>query len=113
MKIEVGTRPPESGLKDAIHVPVVSVFAGEANLAPGQAVRINRDGDAVAADSMAEAVGVVDPFLSAPVNYAQSFWLCLKPGSVENLSHTWTHPSFPTPFNQNDSYDDGCRGCFS
>ena len=91
----------ESQDRDAIHVPVCPVTAGE-QLKPSQHVIII-DGKAYGSKSKTSA-GIVDPFLQQNVIAGQSFWLLLKPGSIKNLIHDWTHPGFPKkdrPQNEN------------
>lgn len=80
--------------RDAVHMAVIPVTAGE-RLHPGAPVSItDGDGKAVLSPS-ADAVGVVDPFLPEFVEQGQRFWLLLKPGSITGLRHDWYHPKFP------------------
>jgi hypothetical protein len=76
--------------RDAIHVAVAPVVAGE-RLYPGQHVGV-RDGRGTAG---ATHIGIVDPFLPGPVYQEQRFWLFLYPGSITSLRHHWEHPEFP------------------
>ena len=78
--------------RDAIHVAVAPVEAAE-DLEPGGHV-ILRVGKAVRAEDGADAIGIVDPFLTAPVRAGQRFWLFLLPNSITSLRHVWTHPAF-------------------
>ena len=39
--------------------------------------------------------GIVDPFLTEPVQPGQRYYLCLFPGTVTTLRHVWTHPAYP------------------
>lgn len=73
--------------RDAVHVAVVPVVAPR-DLAPGQ--HVGPDGDAGGYH-----VGVVDPFLAAPVRAGELFYLCLYPGTVAGMRHHWSHPAFP------------------
>lgn len=75
--------------RDAIHVAIVPVKA-ESILYPGQRVGI-KDGRASVA---ATTVGIIDPFLTAPVYQDQTCWLFLYPGTITSLRHVWTHPAF-------------------
>jgi hypothetical protein len=75
--------------RDAIHVAVAPVVAGE-KLYPGQHVGM-RDGRGIAGGTH---VGIVDPFLPGPVYPEQRFWLFLFPGSISSLRHHWVHPEF-------------------
>lgn len=85
--------------RDAIHVAVVPVVAGE-KLQPGTHVGL-RDGKAVSFPT--QMFGVVDPFLKRPVQEDQTFWLFLYPGSITSLRHEWTHPAFPVIYPKSES----------
>lgn len=79
--------------RDAIHLATYAVTAGE-KLFPGQHIGI-MDGDILQAFSTAEKLlGIVDPFLSAPVFPGQMFWLVLYPRTITSLRHVWAHPDF-------------------
>jgi len=78
--------------RDAVHMAVAPVVAGGA-LLPGNHVAIRADGSAVFSAG-AGTVGIVDPFLRAPVRIGQRFWLFLYPGSITSLRHDWSHPAF-------------------
>lgn len=84
--------PDDAGGRDAVHVAVVAALA-TFQLMPGQDVEFNHaDGTAGLGDS---PIGIVDPFLKAPVNKGQRFWLYLYPRTITGLSHKWSHPAFP------------------
>ncbi len=78
--------------RDAIHVAVAPVVAGE-DLNPGDRVGIHTDGK-VYKECRVGYTGVVDPYLPEMVREGERFWLFLKPGSVTSLRHVWTHPAF-------------------
>lgn len=75
--------------RDAIHIAVMPLLCGDAELAPG--THIGVDGDY--ARSWSSKIGVVDPFLKAPVKFGERFWLFLYPGTITSLRHEWTHPA--------------------
>ncbi|MBA4062446.1 MAG: hypothetical protein C0501_01830 [Isosphaera sp.] len=81
--------------RDAVHVAVAPVTAAEA-LDPGQHVGFAPAGQAevVGPADPGRGVGVVDPFLTAPVRPGERFWLFLYPNTVTSLRHVWTHPAF-------------------
>lgn len=87
--------PDEAGGKDAVHVAVFSAVADE-TVHPGQAVALVQDGEPDSAVSAKEKhkIGIVDPFLSHPVQYGERFWVYLYPRTITGLSHQWTHPAF-------------------
>lgn len=76
--------------RDAIHVAVAPVIAGE-SLSPGQHVGVQGDGTA---GFKGPWIGIVDPFLTSQVQRGEKFWLFLYPGSITSLRHDWTHPAF-------------------
>lgn len=75
--------------RDAIHIAVAPVTAAE-KLVPGERIGL-ADGKASA---NAVHIGIVDPYLQAPVFAGQRFWLFLFPNTVTSLRHHWTHPAF-------------------
>lgn len=76
----------ETGGRDAIHLAVNPTVAAE-KLYPGQDVGV--DG------TRNSPVGIVDPFLKAPVQPGEMFWLVVYPRQINSLRHVWTHPAFP------------------
>jgi hypothetical protein len=77
--------------RDAIHLAVEPVNAGTF-LAPGQHITV-KDGVAWPT-AVGKGLGIVDPFLSAPVETGQRFWFVMYPRMVHSLRHVWTHPAF-------------------
>jgi hypothetical protein len=77
--------------RDAIHVAIVPVTAGE-RLHPGQHIGVE-NGVAWFQKVDTQAIGIVDPFFSGPVLKGERFWLFLYPGSITSLRHVWTHPA--------------------
>lgn len=90
-KIPLGQLIDGEGSRDAVHVAIAPMIAGE-RLTPGQHIGISDDGKASAA---ASHIGVVDPFLTSEVQAGSKFCLCLYPGTIKSLRHVWTHPAFP------------------
>jgi hypothetical protein len=86
----LGEAPADDARRDAVHVAVAPVVAAQC-LRPGQHVGLGQDGRAA---EDAGPIGVVDPFLRAPVEEGQRFWLFLYPNTVTILRHVWTHPAF-------------------
>ena len=80
---------PETKERDAVHVAIIPMEAGEL-LLPGQRVGIT-DGKAGAGGKI---VGIVDPFLTDVVSKGTTFWLCLLPNTVTGMRHHWEHPDF-------------------
>ncbi len=86
----LGTIIDETASRDAIHLAVEPVIAGEL-LHPGQKVFASK-GIAIIATKY--ALGIVDPFLKQDVLPGQRFWLVVNPGQITSLRHVWTHPHF-------------------
>lgn len=80
--------------RDAIHIAVAPVIAGE-KLSPGDHVGFLPDGRV--GEAAAEKIGAVDPFLKKTVKAGERLWLFLYPGTISGLRHEWTHPAFKTP----------------
>lgn len=76
--------------RDAIHIAVEPAIAGH-QLRPGQDVGFS----AGVASDIGEFVGIVDPFLKAPVKGGERFWLLVYPRKITSLRHVWSHPAFP------------------
>lgn len=79
--------------RDAIHIAVAPVTAA-GHLTPGQHVGLIREGNVELVGACERNIGIVDPFLPAPVEEGQRFWLFLYPGTITGLRHIWTHPEF-------------------
>lgn len=84
----------ENEKRDAIHLAVEPVVAGEA-LIPGNHVKLL---NSVAHKApTGQGVGIVDPFLENVVRKGERFWLVVYPRKITSLRHVWTHPAFPEP----------------
>ena len=85
--------------RDAIHVAVVSVSAGEQDLKPGDHVGFLENGKV--GKSAEKLIGIIDPFIKDIQNFQANlkynhpnFFLLLYPGTTLALSHHWIHPEF-------------------
>lgn len=85
----LGTIINESAGRDAIHLAVEPSIAAHP-LRPGDHVGFV-DGGVGICDT---PVGIVDPFLKAPVRKGERFWLVVYPRQITSLRHVWTHPAF-------------------
>lgn len=79
----------EGAGRDAIHVAVEPVMAGE-KLYPGQDIGIVNG----KAFKSVDLVGIVDPFLKNTVMPGEWFWLLVYPRTITSLRHVWSHPAF-------------------
>jgi hypothetical protein len=90
----LGTIIDETGKRDAIHLAVEPVIAGE-DLMPGWHVGLAPNGQAYTMGDGMKALGIVDPFLSQRVAKGERFWLIVYPRQITSLRHVWEHPDFP------------------
>src|SRR5688500_18854715 len=82
---KLGSLITDTQSRDAIHIAVAPATAAE-RLQPGQHVGFVVAGSTALVGSDAEPyVGIVDPFLMAPVEEGQRFWLCLYPQTVTGM----------------------------
>lgn len=79
--------------RDAVHVAILPVIAGE-TLLPGYPVKLGEDDKAYIPRGKGESLGIVDPFLQSFIQEGERFWLCLYPGTVSGMRHYWQHPAF-------------------
>lgn len=97
--LKIGQLIEGSAQRDAIHVAVVPLVAGE-TLYRGTRVRLKSGSLEVVlkGDYNEDAIGIVDPFLSDDycwrLEKGQRFWCFLFPGSVTGMRHEWQHPAF-------------------
>jgi hypothetical protein len=87
----IGQILPTEQFRDAIHVAIAPVIAGE-KLGAGDHVGLLPDGKV--GQLLAHTIGIVDPFLRKVVHPGERFWLFLYPNTVTSLRHEWIHPAF-------------------
>lgn len=85
--------------RDAIRVAVIPAVAS-CELSPGDHVGLLPNGEAGYSD---RKLGVVDPFLVAPVCAGEIFWLVIYPRRITSLRHVWTHPDLPAEVGADDA----------
>ncbi len=81
----------QDGGRDAIHLAVEPVIAGEF-LTAGEHIGL-KDGKAYS-NSEVKKLGIVDPFLNEDVSPGEKFWLIVYPRQITSLRHVWSHPDF-------------------
>jgi hypothetical protein len=79
--------------RDAIHIAVAPVTADH-YLEPGEHVGFTRAGSTEFVGHCNNAIGIVDPYLTARIEPGQRFWLLLYPKTITGLRHAWSHPAF-------------------
>lgn len=97
----VGSILEESAERDAIHVAVAPVIAGQ-KLWAGAKIGFSHDNVVMEEESLfgLKAIGIVDPFLQTSIEEGQRFFMFLNPGTVTTMKHYWEHPSFPSESNK-------------
>ena len=86
--------PPEERRRDAVHVAIAPVTAGE-YLLPGRRIKLlEGQTDIVVPANDDDALGIIDPFLTHAVEKGQRCWICIPPGTITSLRHIWQHPAF-------------------
>lgn len=80
--------PDQPGIRDAVHVAIVSVRAACA-IAPGERCGLNKFNEAVPSQA---GPGICNPFLRENVIAGDHFWLVLDQDAVPNVQHVWEHP---------------------
>ena len=91
--INLGTSPTESDTRDAIHIALAPIIAGE-DLYPGNHIEMGKDGLGHIAKEPNTAIGIADPFMTRTILKGERFWLCLYPQTVTDMKHHWSHPAF-------------------
>jgi len=85
----LGKKAQEAGIKDAVHVAIVSCRAG-GPLSPGDRVKLNEYREAIKTYSK-DYIGVADPFIKGGIDKGSFFWLVMKPNETEAVRHVWDH----------------------
>ena len=100
----------EDAQRDAIHIAVVPLIAGE-DLYTGGKIKLKFGSAEIAlkADyNKDEAIGIVDPFLNEyRVKKGERFYGVLFPGTVTGMRHHWQHPKFenlPVAVNEHEQW---------
>ena len=88
---KIGKLLTEDEGRDAIHIAVAAVVAGE-KLKAGQHIGFVEN-NIVGTDAPSR-VGIVDPYLTEPVAKGARFWMFLYPNTITGLRHEWLHPAF-------------------
>ncbi len=104
--VNLGESPSDDAQRDAVHVAVVPLIAGEKYMCRGQRFRLAHDSTTVALcgeyneGTLGAAIGIVNPFRKGGLKKGDRFWGFLFPGTVTGMRHEWKHPAFndiPSP----------------
>lgn len=88
----IGTIHDHEEARDAIHIAVAQVGAGE-NMVAGDHIGFKND-KSTAYKAGVSYIGIVDPYLVNPVQKGKLFYMFLYPNTITSLNHSWTHPAF-------------------
>lgn len=88
---KIGTILTEPMARDAIHIAVLPVIAGNM-LNPGD--HVGFVGGEIDIGAL-HPIGVIDPFLKAPVEKGQGCFVFLYPNTITDMRHHWKHPGIP------------------
>ncbi len=86
----LGTLIDETAGRDAIHLAVEPVVAGE-QLFAGQHVGIE---NGVATTKAKTKFGIVDPFVVGSIPKGARFWFIVYPRKITSLRHVWEYDAF-------------------
>lgn len=81
--------------RDSVHVNVLCVRASR-QLVPGQDTGVVWSYDEYRSDD-GMCIGKVDPFLNEEILPNELFLLCIYPGTIVDLKHSWVHPTLDNP----------------
>lgn len=91
--IKLGKLIENEGYRDAIHIAIEPVIAGE-TLKAGDYIGFNNKGKKEVIKNATKLIGIVDPFLSIDLKQGDKFYMLLFPNTITSLRHHWTHPEF-------------------
>jgi hypothetical protein len=100
---QLGNKIEYDAPRDAVHIAVAPVIAGE-QLRPGTQVCFIAEGNTETVVRVPRnkwggpekmPVGVIDPFMyDEVIGKGTRCWMMLFPGTITSLRHEWTHPEF-------------------
>jgi hypothetical protein len=95
-KALLNREPEEAGIKDAVHVAIVSLRAGKP-IRPGEYIKLNADREAVPS-SKKDSFGLASPFIDKHIGTGDLFWGLLHLNELRTVYHHWDHDlSFEPP----------------
>jgi hypothetical protein len=89
VKNVLGKLQDKAGVKDAVHVAIVSVRAGQL-IKPGSRCSLNEFNEAVVNN---KGYGIADPWLNSNIKTGDIFLLILGQNEIPNVRHVWEHPT--------------------
>ena len=94
-EINLAGKPDKFGIRDAIHVAVVSLKAA-CSMYAGDPVIWHEKGKSVKVlDSCLAPIGIVSAFMKGGSHEGDLVWIMLYPNTVTGMTHHWSHPDFP------------------
>ena len=93
-EINLAGKPDKFGIRDAIHVAVVSLKAA-CSMYAGDPVIWHEKGKSVKVlDSDIAPIGIVSAFMKGGSHEGDLVWIMLYPNTVTGMTHHWSHPDF-------------------
>lgn len=93
-ELPLGTILEGEHFRDAIHIAIAPVIAGE-SLKPGDDIGFSAGGaDGEVWSDVEKCIGIVDPFIKTKIRKGQRFFMFLYPQTVTGMRHEWQHPAF-------------------
>jgi hypothetical protein len=89
MEVKLGEILTGGEVRDAVHIAIAPVVAGE-YLAPGAHVGVIEG----QARTCKEPIGIIDPLLKKPAQKGQRVYVWIYPNTVTGMTHHWKHPAF-------------------
>lgn len=108
--VKVGKLCDRNAQRDAIHVAILPVVAGDDHMWPGSKIRLVYGSNEVVKGNAeyGNADGIVDPYLETAPRKGERFYMWMMPNTITGLRHDWTHPkvdaSFPTVTNEHEEW---------
>lgn len=99
-EIDLTTKPDKFGIRDAIHVAVVSLKAAGSMYAGDPVIWHEKGKSVKVVDSRLAPIGIVSAFMKNGVNEGDLVWIMLYPNTVTGMTHHWSHPDFDSVKNE-------------
>lgn len=96
-EINLAGKPDKFGIRDAVHVAVVSLKAACPMYAGDPVIWHEKDKSVKVLDSCLSPIGIVSAFMKTGCQEGDLVWIMLYPNTVTGMTHHWSHPDFDFP----------------